>query len=514
MANVETTPTGPDLSLGVPLDSVPDEGVLVGHVGGVAVLLARLTDGLHAVSGTCTHYGAPLAEGLVVGEEIRCPWHHACFSLRTGAALRAPAFAPLATWHTEIVGDSVFVSAQNALKPQGVALERQAPERIVIIGGGAAGFAAAERLRELGYEGRLSMLSADAALPCDRPNLSKDYLAGTAPEEWVLLQDQGFYTDRGIDLRLGCSVAEIETDAHRVVTASGEAFPYDTLLIATGAEPHRLLVPGFARRNVFTLRSLADARAIIAACKKATSVVFIGAGFIGMEAAGALRARGLSVHVVAPNAVPMERILGNEIGQLLASIHEAHGVELHMRTRPTGFDGNVLTLEDGRTLHADIIVISVGVAPRTMIAQRAGIAVDNGILVDTQLRTSVAGIYAAGDVARYPHGADQIRIEHWTHAQRQGQTAAANMLGFAQEFVDEPFFWTHHYGLDLRCTGVFNGWDEVAIEGDLEAHDFIAKYTRNGRLIAAVTAGRDLENLQAEAVIQACCEPACPDTAK
>lgn len=504
MANVDTPPVGPDLSLGVPLISVPEEGVLAGHVGGVAVLLARLADGVHAVSGTCTHYGAPLAEGLVVGEEVRCPWHHACFSLRTGAARRAPAFAPLATWQTQIVGDKVFVRAQNVTNPPATAPARRALANIVIIGAGASGFAAAERLRELGYEGGLSMLSADDAPPYDRPNLSKDFLAGTAPEEWIPLQDRSFYKNRRIDLRLDCPVASIETDAQRVVTASGEAFPYDALLIATGAEPHRLPIPGFDRPNVFTLRSLADARAVIAACDKATSVAFIGAGFIGMEAAAAMRARGLHVHVVAPEAVPMERILGNEVGRFLAEMHKENGVELHLRTRPTGFDGQVLTLEDGSALRADVVVVSVGVAPRSQLAERAGIAVENGILVDAQLQTSVSGVYAAGDVARYPHGRDQIRIEHWVHAQRQGQTAAANMLGAAQAFTDEPFFWTHHYGLDLRCTGIFSGWDEIAISGDLAAHDFIAKYYRSGRLIAALTAGRDLENLRVEAGMHTC----------
>lgn len=504
MANVETTPIGPDLSLGVPLISVPDEGVLAGHVGGVAVLLARLADGVHAVGGACTHYGAPLAEGLVTGEEVRCPWHHACFSLRTGAALRAPAFAPLETWQTEIVGDTVFVRGQNMANPPGAAPARRALAHIVIIGAGASGYAAAERLRELGYEGELSMLSADDAPPYDRPNLSKDYLAGTAPEEWIPLQDRSYYKHRRIDLRLDCPVASIDTKAHRVVTVAGEVFPYDALLIATGAEPRRLTIPGFDRPNAFVLRSLADARAIIAACDQATSVAFIGAGFIGMEAAAAMRARGLGVHVVAPEALPMERILGHEIGRFLAEMHEAKGVELHMGTRPTGFDGQVLTLEDGSALRADVVIVSVGVAPRSQLAERAGIAVENGIIVDAQLQTSVAGIYAAGDVARYPHGTDQVRIEHWVHAQRQGQTAAANMLGAAQSFVDEPFFWTHHYGLDLRCTGVFNGWDEIVIDGDLAAHDFIAKYYRDGRLIAAMTAGRDLENLRIEAGMHAC----------
>ncbi len=469
MANTDTTPPGPDLAQGVPVASVPADGVLAGHVEGVAVLLARLDDGLHAVGGACTHYGAPLAEGLVAHGEIRCPWHHACFSLRTGAALHAPAFAALATWRTEVVGDTVFVRAQDTAGPPAHPRTRLEPERIVIVGGGAAGFAAAQRLRDLGFDGALSMLSADSAAPCDRPNLSKDYLAGTAPEDWIPLQADDFYADRRIDLRLDCAVTALDTGARRVATATGEGFAYDALLIATGAEPRRLPIPGFDRPNVYALRSLADARGIITACANATSVAFIGAGFIGMEAAGALRSRGLEVHVIAPEPVPLEGVLGHDVGGFIARLHAEHGVMFHLRSQVRGFDGRVLTLEDGSQVSADFVVVGAGVTPRTQLAAGAGIEVQDGIVVDARLQTSVPGIYAAGDVARYPHGAETARVEHWVHAQRQGQAAAANMLGAEQAFTDVPFFWTHHHGLDLRCTGITTGWDEIRIDGDLDA---------------------------------------------
>lgn len=502
MAQTDTTPTGPDLAKGVPLASVPFAGVLAGHVDGAPVLLARLDDGIHAVDGACTHYGAPLAGGLVVDGEIRCPWHHACFSLRTGAALRAPAFAPLARWRTVIVGDTVFVRGQDTTARPPRPPPRNQPERIVIIGGGAAGFAAAERLRDQGFTGALSMLSADSAAPCDRPNLSKDYLAGTAPEDWIPLQGPGFYADRQIDLRLDCDVAAIEVGSRHVRLGSGERLAYDALLIATGAEPRRLPLPGFDLPNVFTLRSLADARAIVAACAGATSVAFIGAGFIAMEAAGALRSRGLAVHVVAPGEVPMERALGREIGLFIAGLHEEQGVVLHLRATAKGFDGRVLTLADGTMIAADLLVVGAGVSPRTELAAAAGIAVQDGILVDARLQASIAGIYAAGDVAHYRHGAERIRVEHWVHAQRQGQTAAANMLGAGQAFTDVPFFWTHHYGLDVRCTGYANGWDEIRIDGVPSRRDFTARYFRAGHLVAATSVGRDLENLSIEAGLQ------------
>ena len=503
MAHDTSTPVGPDLGTGVPMEDVPLHGVLAGHVDGAPVLLARLDDGLHAVSGTCTHYGAPLAEGLVVDGEIRCPWHHACFSLRTGRALHAPAFAPLARWRVEAIGDRVFVREQEAALPASPSPSRAQPERIVIVGGGAAGFAAAEHLRTLGFDGSVTMLSADHDPPCDRPNLSKDYLAGTAPEDWIPLQGPEFYAERKIDLRLDCEVAAIDVAARDVRTASGDRFGYDALLIATGAEPRRLLTPGFELPNVFHLRSLADARAIIAACANATSVAFVGAGFIGLEAAGALRARGLAVHVVAPEAVPMERVLGRDVGNFLVDLHAQQGVMFHLGTTVSDYDGRVLRLQDGTAINADLLIVGAGVVPRTQLADAAGIATQDGILVDARLRTSVAGTYAAGDVARYPHGNELVRVEHWVHAQRQGQQAAANMLGDAQPFLDVPFFWTHHHGLDLRSSGIGNGWDEVRIDGELARHDFIARYYRAGRLVAAVSAGHDREQLAIAAALQA-----------
>ncbi|GAB3378078.1 FAD-dependent oxidoreductase [Lysobacter fragariae] len=509
MAHDDTTPAGLDLAKGVPLASIPLDGVLAGHVDGAPVLLARLEDGIHAVGGACTHYGAPLADGLVADGEIRCPWHHACFSLRTGAALRAPAFASLPTWRTEIVGDLVFVRTQDAATQLSPPHPRIRPERIVIIGGGAAGFAAAERLRGMGFTGALSMLSADSAAPCDRPNLSKDYLAGTAPEDWIPLQGAEFYAERDIDLRLDFEVTAIDAGARQVLTGSGERFAYDALLIATGAEPRRLPVPGFDLPNVFTLRSLADARAIIAACTGAKSVAFIGAGFIGLEAAGALRTRGLDVHVVAPEEVPMERALGRDVGSFITGLHKAQGVVFHLRSVAKDFDGRVLTLEGGARVPADLVVVGAGVSPRTQLAVAAGLAVDDGILVDAQLQTSVAGIYAAGDVARYRHGADLVRVEHWVHAQRQGQTAAMNMLGGEEPFSDVPFFWTHHHGLDVRCTGIANNWDEIRIDGALPQRDFTARYFRAGKLVAATSVGRDLENLAIEAELQGLTARAC-----
>jgi NADPH-dependent 2,4-dienoyl-CoA reductase/sulfur reductase-like enzyme/nitrite reductase/ring-hydroxylating ferredoxin subunit len=499
MAHSAEPPPGPDFSQGVPLARVPREGVLAGHVAGAPVLLARLDDGLHAVAGACTHYGAPLAEGLVVDGEIHCPWHHACFSLHTGAALSAPAFAGLETFAVEAIGDTVFVrEARVVSESTSTRHTESAPNRIVIIGGGAAGFAAAERLRSLGYAGEQTLQSSDNDAPKDRPNQSKDYLARTAPQQWIPLKDSTYYAGHGIRLELGEDAVAIDPAARSVTTSTGARIAYDALLIATGAEPRRLSQPGFDRPNVYTLRSLADARAVLAAVAHARSVALIGAGFIGLEAAGALRARGLEVHVIAPEAVPMARVLGDELGRFLVDLHAQAGVQFHLSAEVDGYDGRELLLRDGTRIVADVVLVGAGVVPRTSLASAAGLTVDEGIVVDNQLRTSVTGIYAAGDVARYPYRGELVRVDHWVHAQRQGQAAAANLLGAAQPFVDVPFFWTHHQGVDLRVCGRAAGWDEVVIQGNVSQRDFVARYLRGGQLIAAASVGRDRELLAIE----------------
>jgi NADPH-dependent 2,4-dienoyl-CoA reductase/sulfur reductase-like enzyme len=346
------------------------------------------------------------------------------------------------------------------------------------------------------------MLSADDAVPCDRPNLSKDYLAGSAQAEWIPLQGPEFYADHDIDLRLRCVVTAIDAGAWRVTTADGRELDYDALLLATGAEPRRLQAPGFDLPNVHVLRSLDDADAIIAAVAQARSVALVGSGFIGLEAAAALRARGLDVHVITPDAVPMERVLGHELGEYVTGLHRDQGVVFHLRAGARAYDGQAVQLRDGTRIPADVVIVGIGVVPRTELASAAGMRVDGGIVVDARLQTTLAAHYAAGDVARFPWRGDLARVEHWVHAQRQGLAVAANLLGAGQDFADVPFFWTHHYGLELRYTGVGAGWDEVRLDGTPASGDFIARYYRGGRLVAAASAGRDRENLEVEAELQ------------
>jgi NADPH-dependent 2,4-dienoyl-CoA reductase/sulfur reductase-like enzyme/nitrite reductase/ring-hydroxylating ferredoxin subunit len=499
MVQEQSPPSGPDLNQGVTLAEFLD-GKLAGHVGDQEVLLVHSGTEIFAVAAHCSHYHGPLAEGIVVGDSIRCPWHHACFDLRSGEAVRAPAINSLACWQIEQRNGRVFVhKKREPRKPSGKALAG-APDRIVIVGGGAAGFAAAEMLRRREFRGSIVMLSSDAAAPVDRPNLSKDYLAGSAPEDWMPLRPDSFYSEAGIELRLNSEVTSIDIKARHVITAGGGKVAYDRLLLATGAEPVCLPIPGADQPHFHTLRSLADCRAIIDAAKRARRVLVIGASFIGLEVAAALRAREIEVHVVAPTKRPMERVLGPEMGDFVRALHEEHGVVFHLEDTLVGIEGQRATLKSGGVIEAGLVVVGIGVRPRLALAEQAGRALDRGILLNAFLETSVPDIYAAGDIARWPdpHSGETIRVEHWVVAQRQGQTAALNMLGQRARFDSVPFFWSQHYDVPINYVGHAEQWDEIVVDGDITAKDCLLKYKRKGRLLAVASIFRDLASLQAE----------------
>jgi apoptosis-inducing factor 3 len=359
-------------------------------------------------------------------------------------------------------------------------------------------------LRRQRYQGSIVMLSDDAAPPVDRPNLSQDYLAGTAPEEWVPLRDDAFYTDQRIDLRLKTTVNAIDTSKREVTIGDGSKIAYDRLLLATGAEPVRLPLPGMDLPHVHTLRTLADSRAIIAQAPTTRSAVVMGASFIGLEVAASLRARGIEVHVVAPEKRPMERVLGAQMGDFVRSLHEEHGVIFHLEDTATAIDATRVTLKSGGAIAANLVVVGVGVRPRLQLAQDAGLAIDRGVTVNEFLETSAPDVYAAGDIARWPdsHSGAAIRVEHWVVAERQGQTAALNMLGGRRRFDAVPFFWSQHYDVPINYVGHAEGWDEITVDGDIARRDCIVRYMSNGRALAVASIYRDLESLEAEAAME------------
>ncbi|HEY2049460.1 MAG TPA: FAD-dependent oxidoreductase [Caulobacteraceae bacterium] len=494
-------PQGPDFTAGVPASDIGEGQMLAGRVGEEAVLIVRVEGALHAIGAECTHYHGPLAEGLIKDGTVRCPWHHARFCLKTGEALGAPAIDPVACYAVEETGGKVFVRTKLEPPPR-PSSPPDAPRRVVIVGAGAAGFAAAEMLRRKGFAGELVMLTADAHAPYDRPNCSKDFLSGDAPPEWMPLREDGFYQAQKIDLRLGTRVESVDREAKTVTLQGGETLAWDALILATGAEPRR--PPAFQpSENIFLLRSLADAQALSEAAQKAKVAVVIGASFIGLEVAAALRKRGLEVHVVAPEPVPFETILGAEVGRWVQGVHQAKGVVFHLGTQARRFAGGLVSLDDGTTIAADIVAVGVGVTPRVTLAEGAGLAVDNGVVVDDRLRAA-PGIFAVGDIARYPDpvSGQLIRVEHWVHAQRQGQHAARVILGEDRPFTDPPFFWSAHYDQTLNYAGHADSFDPPNTDGSISGYDAAVRYEKDGRLLAVVTLGRDLESLQAEAAFE------------
>jgi 3-phenylpropionate/trans-cinnamate dioxygenase ferredoxin reductase subunit len=473
--------------------------MIEGSYEGTRVLLARVDERFYAIGGECTHYGAPLCEGLLVGKTVLCPWHHARFDLESGRATAPPALSGLKRYRVGVEEGRVRVLglAPAASRP---ARPTRGPDPVVIVGAGAAGAIAAETLREEGFQGRVTLLEGEPSGPVDRPNLSKDYLAGNAPEEWLPLRSDAFYREGGIELRVGTRVERVDPAARTVTLAGGEELGWGALLLATGATPIRLPVPGAELGHVFTLRSLRDARAIIAEAGRAQSAVVVGASFIGLEVAAALRARKLDVHVVAPELVPMERVLGRDLGEFIRELHEQNGVRFHLGSTLQAIDRDHVVLSGGARVDAELVVVGIGVRPSTELAEQAGLTCDRGILVDATLRTSAPGVWAAGDLARWPDrsSGERVRIEHWVLAERLGRTAARNILGAEEPFRAVPFFWSRHYDVSIQYVGSAAGWQDAEAVGDPRHGQGAVLFKRGGRALAVASIGDARASLEAE----------------
>src|SRR6266480_5986313 len=501
MAEASNEVHGPDFKKGCKIDEVAVGKMLLGHAFGEQVLVARRGDELFAIGATCTHYGGPLAEGLMVDCTVRCPWHHAHFDLRTGEAIAAPALNNVACYKIDKRGDQFFVTGKSDEKP--VRKPKSSPASVVIVGAGAAGGAAAEMLRREGYDRPVRLIGADEFLPYDRPNLSKDYLAGTASEEWIPLRSTDFYREQKIDTFTNTSVTAIDPQEKKVTLTNGRSLGYGALLLATGAEPVRLAIPGGDLPHIYYLRTLSDSRRIIDKAKSSKRAVVIGASFIGLEVAWSLRERKLEVAVVGKGSLPLEKVLGRELGNLIRQTHEANGVKFHLGRKPVAITDRRVELDDGTKLDCDLVVVGIGVRPNTAIAEQAGIATDNGVLVNEFLETSVPGIFAAGDIARWPDPrAGHIRVEHWVVAQRHGQTAARNILGAHEAFILPPFFWSNHFDVHIHYVGHGSGNDQAIVSGDLKEKEASVTFRSGDELTAVASVGRDLENLKAELALE------------
>ena len=489
-------PTGADFATGIP--DLDDGAILQGHYGQRAVIAVRRGSDYFVVAAACAHWGENLASGAVIGDTIRCAHHHACFSVRTGEATCPPALGPIQTFKVDKRGNGRFVAgkAEQAAAhdiPGG-------PSSVVVVGGGGAGSAGALALRDEGYTGPILLISADKDLPCDRPNVSKDYLAGNAPEEWLFLRDGDSWKAANIDVQLGTTVASIDRAAKSLKLSNGSRVSYGSLLLATGADAVRLPIPGADLPHVHVLRTVADGRQILADVKDAKSAVVIGSSFIGMEAAASLKARGLDVHVVSPDAVPFMKALGPAAGGVLHTVHVENGVAFHLGRKPASISPVEVVLDDGSKIPAQLVIMGVGVRPSLSLAEAAGLKVDRGVTVDAQLRTSDANIWAAGDAVRYldPRSNESVRIEHWVVAQRQGQLAARAMLGRTAKIDYVPFFWTTQFGVSLRYVGHAESWDRIDVAGDPKSKICAFAYRKGSKTLALAFYGRDRDALIAE----------------
>lgn len=473
-------------------------------VGETDVLLIRLEGKFYAVGAHCTHYQAPLAEGVLSDNQIICPWHNAYFNVVTGNQQEPPGLDSLLCYQVRVEGENVIVSLPpDASGRRPPSMAQYSPENdqrtFVILGAGAAGTHAAETLRVAGYQGRIVMVTREDRLPYDRTWLSKDYFIGKVSKEQMPLRSAEFYQDHHIEVFLNKQAVRVDALAKTITFADGDLLNYDALLLATGGKPSQLDVPGKDLQNVFTLRSFADTEQILAVARQAERAVVIGSSFIGMEAASGLTQQGLAVTVVSPDSLPFKKILGEEIGQVFQQVHEENGVSFRLGRKVTQFEGNgkveAVILDDGECLTADLVVVGIGVQPATEFLEGIDLhPEDQSVLVDKYL-LATDGLYAAGDIARYPdwRTGSTTRVEHWRVAAQQGRIAAYNMAAQPVEFKGVPVFWTMQFQFPLRYVGHAEQWDEIIFNGDLQKRQFIAFYVKDNQVLAAATSQHDTE---------------------
>jgi 3-phenylpropionate/trans-cinnamate dioxygenase ferredoxin reductase component len=380
----------------------------------------------------------------------------------------------------------------SSIKERTMARHGVTAKTIVIVGAGLAGAKAAQTLREEGFDGRVVLLGAERERPYERPPLSKEYLRGEAGGETLYVHDEAHYDEHEIELRTNTVVEAIDDAGAEVVLGGGARLRYDALLLATGARPRRLVLPGSDLAGVYELRTLADCQALRERLHAGARVVVVGAGWIGSEVAASARQQGVDVTVVDPMSVPLERVLGSEVGAFYRDLHAEHGVRMLLGRGVAAFEGrgrvSAVRTDDGERAECDFVVVGIGVTPRVELAQRAGLEVADGIVVDEYLQTSRASVFAAGDVASAHHPLWQcaIRVEHWANALNQGPAAARNMLGARLAYDRIPYFFSDQYDVGMEYSGYAPRWDDVVLRGDPQEREFIAFWLREGRVVAGM----------------------------
>jgi NADPH-dependent 2,4-dienoyl-CoA reductase/sulfur reductase-like enzyme/nitrite reductase/ring-hydroxylating ferredoxin subunit len=471
------------------------------------VLLLRSEGRIYACGNECSHYHGPLSDGLVVGHVVTCPWHNARFDIRDGQLVAPPGLNGIPSYETKVEDGRVWIRLAN--KGTIPMPEGKDDRTFLIVGAGAAGNAAAETLRREGFAGRIVMVTGEPHGPYDRTMLSKDLLSGEAPAKWLPLRGQKFYDRLNIEVMTEKPVTALDPGTLTVTFADGSTMAAHRVLLATGGKPRTLPVPGADKAGCHTLRSRADAEAILGELDAVETAVVVGASFIGLEVACSLRSLEKEVHIVAPEQMPLANIFGEQIGGRLKKTHEENGVVFHLGQTVKEFAGaekvGEVVLADGTRLKTDCVIIGVGIQPAVDFLEGSGLVRDGAVPVNGRLETPAEGVYAAGDIAVVPDGrtGEPRRVEHWVEAGRQGMHAARCMLGSKDSYGDMPFFWTKQYGSSLRYVGYAPGFDEVVFRGSVSEKSFLAGFYTAGTLAAAATIGKNRELIRLGQLMEA-----------
>lgn len=466
-------------------------------VAGVEMLITRVGDAVCATSAKCPHYGGPLAEGVLHGERVVCPWHHAVFDVTSGRQLEPPGCGDLQSFPVRVEEGKVWVTLPVPPLPAVAAPADDDDRLMVVVGAGAAGTSAAVTLREQGFAGRIALLSREHCLPYDRTLLSKEVLQDAALPAPLELHPESFYDERSIELRLGCEVRRVEAASRTVELVGGEVLRYDKCLLATGGSPKLLSVPGADLPGILTLRSWDDSDRLLAAMGSASRVAIIGSSFIGLECAASLRKRDVDVTVIAPEECPFARLFGARVGAALLATHKSQGTRFLLVDEVTAFLGcdhvTGITTKNGQQIPVDLAIVGIGIEPVTDFITGVERTEDGGIVVDEHLQAAV-DLFAAGDIAAFPLplSGDRKRIEHWRLACEHGNLAARNMLGQRLAYAGAPFFWSAQE-LALYYVGHADSGTDVWIDGEPEKGPFIAYYSHGDDVVAALGVERNAE---------------------